>query len=68
METKTKLPRSEMKAFEAMARELPTKAQVEDIRKHVHKHIDAFDIDNKCFKGEFNKHMEIIRRYDEIIT
>ena len=57
-----------MKTFETMAKELPSKDEIDKMKKMIYRNIETFDTDNRVFKIEFKKHTEIIRRYDEIIA
>jgi len=47
---------------------LPTKEEVTTLRHYMRNNIDKFSVDNESFKAEFDSHMEIIRRYDEVLS
>lgn len=47
---------------------LPTREEVSSLRNHMKNNIDKFGEDNIKFKNEFEGHLEIIRRYDEVIS
>ena len=46
---------------------LPSKEEVADLRDHVASNISRFSKDNHTFQKDFQHHLEIIRRYDEIL-
>lgn len=47
---------------------LPTKEEVTTLRHYMRNNIDKFAEDNTNFKNQFEEHLEIIRRYDEVIS
>ena len=47
---------------------LPRKEEVLELREHVGSSIARFSTDNSTFHADFDKHLEIIRRYDEVIS
>ena len=47
---------------------LPRKEEVLELREHVGSSIARFSTDNDLFHSDFDKHLEIIRRYDEVIS
>ena len=47
---------------------LPSKDEVLELRSHVSSNISKFSKDNAHFTKEFETHLEIIRRYDEVIS
>ena len=47
---------------------LPTKEEVTSLRTYTRTNIDKFQEDNAEFKEEFDGHLSIIRRYDEVLS
>lgn len=47
---------------------LPTKDEVIQLRTYMRTNIDKFKDESEQFKQQFDGHLEIIRRYDEIIS
>lgn len=47
---------------------LPTKDEVVQLRTYMKSSIEKFTGENKDFTNEFNQHLAIIRRYDEVLT
>jgi hypothetical protein len=47
---------------------LPSSADFRSFKTHLDKSVLAFSRDNQFFKEDFEKHCEIIRRYDEVIA
>ena len=47
---------------------LPGKEEVTELREHVGTSIAKFSKDNNTFQADFEKHLEIIRRYDEVLS
>ena len=47
---------------------LPTREEVTTLRNHMRTNIDKFTEDNAAFKAEFGGHLQIIRRYDEVLS
>ena len=47
---------------------LPTKDEVVQLRNYMKASIEKFSKENESFSSEFNSHLAIIRRYDEVIS
>lgn len=47
---------------------LPTKDEVVQLRSYMKSSIEKFTSENKDFTGEFQAHLAIIRRYDEVLS
>ena len=63
-----KVEKSEMKSFAQLITTLPTQPQVEAMQEQLNIMCDGFSKDNAKFKQDFENHMAIIRRYDEVLT
>ena len=63
-----KIERQEMDEVVALVKLLPSKEEVTELRTHVSSNIARFSKDNTRFTQEFETHLEIIRRYDEVIS
>ena len=48
--------------------QLPTKEELTNLRHYTKTNIERFSEDNGVFKAAFDGHLEIIRRYDEVIS
>ena len=48
--------------------QLPTKEEVIGLRNYMRTNIDSFRESNEQFSREFNAHLAIIRRYDEVLS
>ena len=46
---------------------LPSKEEIVELRNHVSGNIARFKKDNQTFQSDFTHHLEIIRRYDEVL-
>ena len=62
-----KIERDEMDRVIELVKLLPSKEEVSELRQHVAANITRFSKDNNMFKTEFQQHLEIIRRYDEVL-
>lgn len=47
---------------------LPTKEEVVSLRTYMRTSIDKFTNDNNSFARDFDSHLAIIRRYDEVLS
>jgi hypothetical protein len=47
---------------------LPTKADIEIMQYSISQQLEDFGESNKTFKEQFGTHLEIIRRYDEVLS
>lgn len=56
---------AEVKEYMAL---LPTKDEVTGLRNYMKQNIDKFAADNNSFEKDFNAHLAIIRRYDEVLS
>ena len=56
---------AEVKEYMAL---LPTKDEVTGLRNYMKQNIDKFAADNNAFEKDFNAHLAIIRRYDEVLS
>lgn len=63
-----KIEREEMDRVVELVKLLPSKEEVTELRSHVAGSIGRFSKDNTRFAAEFETHLEIIRRYDEVIS
>ena len=63
-----KIEREEMDRVVELVKLLPSKEEVTELRTHVATNIAKFSKDNAHFAKEFETHLEIIRRYDEVIS
>ena len=63
-----KIEREEMDRVVELVKLLPSKEEVTELRNHVSSNIARFSKDNTRFSSEFDTHLEIIRRYDEVIS
>lgn len=63
-----KVEKYELEEIKEFLQLLPTKEEVTTLRHHMRNNIDKFAEDNANFKNKFEEHLEIIRRYDEVIS
>ena len=63
-----KLEREEMDRVVELVKLLPSKEEVTELRAHVSGSIARFSKDNARYGSEFDAHLEIIRRYDEVLS
>jgi hypothetical protein len=64
----TKLDKEEINDFKVLCASLPSRKEITDLKELVYTNLAQFGRDNTYFKGEFEVHLGIIRRYDEVIT
>ena len=62
-----KLDKTEMEEIKIMVKQLPDIEEVDRIKNFVKDNIKEFRGDHARFRIEFQKHCEIIRRYDEVL-
>ena len=67
MSLTNKIERDEMNTVTELVKLLPSKEEIVDLRNHVSGNIARFSKDNQAYKSEFQHHLEIIRRYDEVL-
>ena len=63
-----KLEKTEHETIKEYIELLPTKEEVTTLRNYMKNNIESFSNDNSSFQKEFNAHLAIIRRYDEVLS
>ena len=63
-----KIDREDMESFKKIIATLPTQIQISNLNELITSSIAEFGRDNHRFKQEFEVHLGIIRRYDEVLT
>ena len=63
-----KAQEKDVKLIKAQLEVLPHKDQITNMQTYMNKNVSEFAAQNKEFLLQFNEHLAIIRRYDEIIS
>lgn len=63
-----KVEKEELSEVKSHLELLPTKDEVVVLRTFMKESVDQFRGDNEMFHREFENHLAIIRRYDEVIS
>ena len=63
-----KVEKDAFKQLQEFIRLLPTKEDVQSLHGYITDSISKFKQDNDEFKKQFADHLEIIRRYDEVMS